>query len=72
MIERAQLQQCLAFINSQLKPAVNPVLAARAPPRWRAVTISRQAGSGGHLVAERLAELKHRDAKARSDGDGES
>lgn len=24
--------------------------------RWRAVTISRQAGTGGHLVAERLAQ----------------
>ena len=56
MIERPDLRQCLAFINCQLKPAINPVLDSKAPPRWRAVTLSRQAGSGGHLVAEKLAE----------------
>lgn len=50
------MQQCLAFINCQLKPAVNPVFDSKAAPRWRAVTISRETGSGGHLVAKKLAE----------------
>jgi cytidylate kinase len=45
----------LAFINSQLRPARTPVLSPENGARWRAVTISRQAGSGGHVVAERLA-----------------
>lgn len=49
------LQQCLAFINFQLRPASHPPIHPNAGPRWRAVTISRQSGSGGHLTAEMLA-----------------
>lgn len=51
----ADLQQCLAFINCQLRPAGHPSIHPGDAPRWRAVTISRQAGSGGHVVAEMLA-----------------
>jgi hypothetical protein len=49
------LDRALSFINCQLQPAgtgaVSPTLDA---PR-RAVTISRQSGAGGHIVAEKLA-----------------
>jgi cytidylate kinase len=47
--------QYLNFINCQLMPSARAVL----PPEklhWRVVTISRQAGTGGHLIAEMLAE----------------
>lgn len=46
--------QCLSFINCQLKPTTTGY-PAENKPRWRAVTISRQTGTGGHLVAEELA-----------------
>jgi cytidylate kinase len=49
-------ERCLDYINSQ---AQTP--RGRAPedavPRWRAVTISRQAGAGAHVVAEELIAL---------------
>jgi cytidylate kinase len=48
-------ERCLTFINCQLKPAAGP-LALRNGSARRAVTISRQSGSGGHSVAERLAQ----------------
>jgi len=47
------LEHCLNFINCQLHPA-SAVIVPR-PGYWRAVTISRQSGSGGHAVAEALA-----------------
>lgn len=47
-------QQCLAFINCQVRPAGSPVLGSSHGAHFRAVTISRQAGSGGHAVAEKL------------------
>jgi cytidylate kinase len=54
-----RLDKCLTFINCQLRPTG----AMKRPPltihRWRAVTISRQTGSGGHAVAEELAECLH-------------
>lgn len=52
----AALQRCLAFVQCQLKPgsSAGPASDRR---RWRAVTISRQSGAGGHAVAEKLAAL---------------
>ncbi len=52
------LDKCLTFINCQITPQRGRVKAGAArTPRWRAVTISRQTGSGGHAVAEELARL---------------
>jgi hypothetical protein len=48
------LEQCLTFINCQLSPPAGPL--HDGAPR-RAVTISRQSGSGGHAVAQRLVAL---------------
>jgi cytidylate kinase len=50
-------EQCLTFINRQLGAANGPGRSPLAARQWQAVTISRQAGSGGHAVAEELAEL---------------
>ncbi len=52
----AGLERCLTFINCQLQPA-RPGTLGRESGRYRAVTISRQSGSGGHSVATHLAEL---------------
>jgi cytidylate kinase len=49
------LERCLTFINCQLQPAARPLVSGNGATR-RAVTISRQSGSGGHAVAETLAE----------------
>ena len=52
-----EFERCLSFIHCQLHPA-KAVTPLPAPTRrWRAVTISRQAGAGGHSVAEVLAGL---------------
>ena len=48
--------RCLSFINCHLQPSKS-ALHLQEEGSFRAVTISRQAGSGGHSVAERLAEL---------------
>lgn len=48
--------QCLTFINCQLAPNARAVLSSEHKLRWRVVTISRQAGTGAHDVAEKLAE----------------
>jgi cytidylate kinase len=51
------LDRALTFISCQLQPAgKGPVSTEDGVPR-RAVTISRQAGSGAHAVAEKLAAL---------------
>jgi len=48
-------QQCLSFINCQLRPG--GLLSGRyGSPIRPAVTISRMAGSGGHTIASQLAE----------------
>jgi len=52
----AGLERCLAFIQCQLQPAHIGKLATNGTQRWRAVTISRQAGSGGSAVAKELAK----------------
>ena len=48
--------RCLTFINCQISPPTTPKVGYRDGADRMAVTISRQAGSGGHDVAERLAE----------------
>jgi len=56
------LGRCLSFINCQLMPNARAVLSRDSQTHWRAVTISRQAGTGGHLVADCLA--RHLQARA--------
>lgn len=51
--------QFLSFINCQLKPNAQALVPGDTKLRWRTVTISRQAGSGGHRIAEELAQLLH-------------
>jgi hypothetical protein len=58
------LDQCLAFISCQMQPPGRPAVS-RNGERRRAVAISRQAGAGGHLVAEALRAF----LDARSSGD---
>ena len=48
----ANLERCFSFIHSQGAPAAKNVVV---PGVRRAVTISRQAGCGGIIVAEKLA-----------------
>ena len=50
------LGHCLSFINAQLQPA-HTAARYRDGTHRRAVTISRQTGSGGHAVAAKLVEL---------------
>lgn len=49
------IDECLSFINCQLTPASQVKGKAKQVRRYRAVTISRQAGSGAHSIAEHLA-----------------
>lgn len=51
------LDRCLSFINCQLQPADQSVRFAENGARGHAVTISRQAGCGALVVAEKLAKL---------------
>jgi cytidylate kinase len=51
------LEHCLSFINCQLKPLHPGSLVHRNGAQRKAITISRQSGSGGHSVAARLTEL---------------
>jgi hypothetical protein len=56
MIAQPSFERCKAFIDCQLQAtgrAATPIVAGE---RWRAVTISRQTGSGAHLVGEALAQ----------------
>jgi len=47
----------LNYINCQLQPSRSPLGCFWGGEHRRAITISRQAGSGGHTVAEKLREL---------------
>jgi len=49
------LERCRTFIDTQLQPAGKGLTATENGKLWRAVTISRQTGSGAYLVAEKLA-----------------
>ena len=60
------LEHCLSFINCQLQPPHQPLVAYRNGRERRAITISRQTGSGGHAVAEKLVAL----LQARVPGQG--
>jgi len=50
-------RNCLAFIQCQLQPDARVKVPANGQARWRAVTISRQSGAGGHVVSMKLAEF---------------
>jgi cytidylate kinase len=49
------LDKCLTFINCQIEPKAAGIDTTELMP-YRAVTISRQSGSGGHVVAEKLGQ----------------
>jgi cytidylate kinase len=51
------LERCLSFINCQMNPPQAPLPGYRNGERPPAITISRQAGSGAHSVAEKLMEM---------------
>lgn len=55
--------QCLSFINCQIAPAKPAKGRAGAPKTFRAVTFSRESGSGAHTVAEQLATRLEANAK---------
>lgn len=57
MSTEASVARCLTFINCQLAPSSQHVAFSREERQMPAVTISRQAGSGSHIVAEKLAGL---------------
>ena len=46
--------RCLSFINLQLQPPRAGIAAYRRGEHRPVITLSRQTGSGGHAVAERL------------------
>jgi len=56
MIINANAEHCLSFISSQLQGASRPGVSADKNVR-RAVTISRQAGCGAVVVAEKLGRF---------------
>lgn len=49
-------ENCLSFINSQLQAGEHPFGEPNGLRR-RSITISRQAGSGAHAIAQKLAAL---------------
>lgn len=51
------LENCLSFINCQVQPPRFTPLKPEAGPQRRAITLSRQSGSGGHSVAATLVAL---------------
>jgi cytidylate kinase len=55
------LEQCHSFINYQLKPTGWLPRHEEGEKKFTGVTISREAGSGGHSLAEKLAELLQRE-----------
>jgi len=57
MNTQAGLERCLSYIACQLQPPHSVLGIDRSGERRRAVTISRQAGSGGHTVAEKLVDI---------------
>jgi cytidylate kinase len=57
MKTQPSFDRALTFINCQLQPAGKGPSAFKDGVSQRAVTLSRQTGSGAHSVAEKLAEL---------------
>ena len=60
MNTEARLERCLSFIHCQLQSPRPGLAAYRGGAHRRAITISRQTGSGGYIVAEKLAEFLQR------------
>lgn len=58
MNSNIDLAHCLTFINCQLQPTATPVQGTSIT--YRAVTISREAGAGGHTLAEKLVQVLQR------------
>jgi cytidylate kinase len=56
MIAQPSFERCKAFIDTQLHGAGGARALASGAERWRAVTISRQTGSGAHAVGAELAQ----------------
>lgn len=56
MIGNASVERCVSFINSQIREGAKPGAPVERGVR-RAVTISRQAGCGALIVAEKLARF---------------
>lgn len=63
MIDVAALEHCRTFINCQIEPARAGEHLPSLPIR-SAVTMSRQAGCGALVVAQKLAALLQRDSMA--------
>lgn len=55
--------RCLSYIDCHLNAPKAPTRLPSRHPRPPAITISREAGAGGHSVAERLAERLRREQK---------
>jgi len=55
MKPNAEFEHCLSFINCTIKPAPELSHVTRTDVPRRAVTISRQSGSGGSAIAKALA-----------------
>jgi cytidylate kinase-like protein len=51
------LERCLSFINCQLQPPRGETPANRNGQHRPVITLSRQSGSGAHLIAQNLLEL---------------
>ena len=56
MNTQVDFDKCLTFINSQLQPADERDSSLAGSVAKRAVTISRQSGSGARVVAQKLAQ----------------
>ncbi len=56
-MNQPNLDRCFSFINCQLQPPRAAQVAYRERLQRRAITISRQSGSGAHAVAEKLVEF---------------
>jgi len=52
MTRNPYYDQCLSFLNTEITPRPRP--KANSDTRYRSITLSRQAGSGGNSVAEHL------------------
>lgn len=55
MNENLRLERCQSYLSTQIKTGARP--SATPQKRFRAVTLSREAGSGANVVARHLVEL---------------
>lgn len=69
MTSQINLNHCLSFINCQLQPHLRAAAIGQNGEgrHRRAITISRQSGSGGHAVALKLLELLNQAAPNRAE-----